>query len=110
MCIPREPTGPSLNPKRLPNPNTLSEFTAGAASPKGSLRNLARRSNDVAVARKLYSDLLKEGVGTTRIEKEAYNNLRDQKGINNLAKREGKISTERIREGRDPRIVREFWR
>ena len=62
----------------------------------------------MAVARKLYSDLLKEGVGTTRIEKEAYNNLRDQKGINNLAKREGKISTERIREGRDPRIVREF--
>ena len=95
MCLPREPTGQSLRPNGLPNPLNPSEFTAEAASQRCSLKDLARKSNDVTVARRLYVDLLKEGVGTSRIEREAYNNLRDQKGINNLAKEGGKSTPRR---------------
>ena len=108
MCLQREPTGQNLTLKGLPNPLNPSEITAEAASQRCSLKDLAKKSNDVSVARRLYVDLLKEGIGTSRIEREAYNNLRDQKGTNNLAKMGGKINALRIREERDPRIVKDF--
>ena len=46
--------------------------TAEAALNNGSLRELAKKSNEATIARKLYESLLEKGVGTNRVEKEAY--------------------------------------
>ena len=107
MCRFRDPTGhkPNSISNGLPNPYPHGE-TASPANTKGTLRKLAKIANDVSVSRKLHQDLLQAKVGTNRIERDAFNQVKARK-FGRIGDTQGS-KTQQIREGRDPKIVSDF--